>query len=217
MKKIEHLFQSAFLWLLSVHATHQLTGRWFPVKVRITSSRMRLKCRRHRTATVILRGELEIMSWLKNHDPVIICIERGATFEMNGNFLLGPNCRISLNPDASLIIGGADKEKVSGFTANLLLMALKKITIGKDFLGAWDVFITDSDHHAYGGEVATLPVTIGDHVWVTPHVSILKGVQIGDASVIAHRAVVLKGDYPSHSLLAGNPATRIAEAKEWHV
>ena len=177
---------------------------------------MRLECRRHRTATVILKGQLELMSWLRNSEPVIICLERDARLEINGNFLLGPNCRISVNPGASLIIGGCEKEKVSGFTANLLLIAIKKIKIGKDFLGAWDVFITDSDHHRYGSEIVTMPVMIDDHVWATPNVSILKGAHIGSDSVITHRAVVLKGDYPAHSLLAGNPATRIALAKEWH-
>lgn len=133
-----------------------------------------------------------------------------------GDFLLGANCRISLNPVVSLIIGGCEKEKMSGFTSNLLLIAVKMIKIGKDFLGSWDIFITDSDHHVYGGEVVTLPVTIDDHVWATPNVSILKGAHIGSDSVIAHRAVVLKGDHPAQSLLAGNPATRIAQAKEWH-
>jgi acetyltransferase-like isoleucine patch superfamily enzyme len=216
MKKIEVFFRSFFLWMLSLRATYQLTGRCFPTNVRITSSKMRLECRRHRTATVIVKGKLELMSWLRNSEPVIICLERDARLEINGDFLLGPNCRISVNPGASLIIGGCEKERVSGFTANLLLIAVKLITIGKDFLGAWDIFITDSDHHVYGGEVGTLPVIIGDHVWATPNVSILKGAHIGADSVIAHRAVVLKGDHLAQSLLAGNPAVRIAQAKEWH-
>jgi acetyltransferase-like isoleucine patch superfamily enzyme len=177
---------------------------------------MRLNCRRHRTAKVILNGQLELMSWMQSFDPVIICLERDARLEINGDFLLGPNCRISVNPGARLIIGGCEKERVSGFTANLLLIAVKMITIGKDFLGAWDIFITDSDHHVYGGEVGISPVTIDDHVWATPNVSILKGAHIGADSVIAHRAVVLKGDHPAQSLLAGNPAVRIAQAKEWH-
>lgn len=216
MKKVERFFKSFLLWGLSLRATYQLTGHFFPVKVRITSSKMRLNCRRHRTAKVILNGQLELMSWMQSFDPVVICLERDARLEINGDFLLGPNCRISVNPGARLIIGGCEKERVSGFTANLLLIAVKMITIGKDFLGAWDIFITDSDHHVYGGEVGISPVTIDDHVWATPNVSILKGAHIGADSVIAHRAVVLKGDHPAQSLLAGNPAVRIAQAKEWH-
>lgn len=216
MKKLELFLKSFLLLLLSIRATYQLTGRCFPVKVKITSSRMRLKCRRHRTSTVILNGELELMSWFQNAAPVVISLGPGSRFEIDGNFLLGPNCRISLSAGASLIIGGCEKEKSSGFTENLLLIAVKEIRIGRDFLGAWGVFITDSDHHMYGGEVAAIPVEIGDHVWATPNVSILKGAHIGADSVIAHGAVVLKGDHPERSLLAGNPAIRIAQAKEWH-
>lgn len=55
------------------------------------------------------------------------------------------------------------------------------------------------------------PITIGDDVWVGANVTILKGAHIGDGSVIATGAVVLKGDYPARSVIAGNPAKVVKE------
>ena len=43
----------------------------------------------------------------------------------------------------------------------------------------------------------------------------MKGACIGPDSVIAQRAVVLKGDYPAASLIAGVPGKRIGPAKAW--
>lgn len=49
-------------------------------------------------------------------------------------------------------------------------------------------------------------IIIGDNVWVGANVSILKGAKIGDNCILATGAVVLKGNYPNNSLIAGNPA-----------
>lgn len=53
------------------------------------------------------------------------------------------------------------------------------------------------------------PIVIGDDVWVGAGATILKGAKIGDGCIIAAGAVVLKGEYPSGSLIAGNPATPV--------
>jgi acetyltransferase-like isoleucine patch superfamily enzyme len=50
------------------------------------------------------------------------------------------------------------------------------------------------------------PIVIGDNVWIGTRVLILKGARIGSNSVIAAGAVVVAGEYPPNSLIAGNPA-----------
>jgi acetyltransferase-like isoleucine patch superfamily enzyme len=40
---------------------------------------------------------------------------------------------------------------------------------------------------------------------------ILKGVTIGDRSIVAAGAVVFRGDYPPDSIIAGNPAVVVRE------
>ena len=60
----------------------------------------------------------------------------------------------------------------------------------------------------------TCPVIIEDDVWVGTRSLILKGVTIGHHSVIAAGSVVRK-EVPPYSLMAGNPARRVAQVASW--
>lgn len=76
--------------------------------------------------------------------------------------------RIFLSRNSELYFGGADHDDLSGITENTILMVRESIKIGKDFICAWDVFITDFDWHSvYKNEVLmrhTAPVEIGNKV-----------------------------------------------------
>jgi len=47
---------------------------------------------------------------------------------------------------------------------------------------------------------------IGDHCWVASDVTVLRGVEIGEQSVIGARSLVTKS-MPPHTLALGVPAT----------
>jgi galactoside O-acetyltransferase len=49
------------------------------------------------------------------------------------------------------------------------------------------------------------PIFICENVWIGAHSVILKGVTIGENSIVSIGAVVTK-DVPSNSVVAGNPA-----------
>ena len=51
---------------------------------------------------------------------------------------------------------------------------------------------------------------IGDNVWLGDHATVLKGVTIGENSVVAARAVVTR-DVPANVVVAGNPAKVVKE------
>jgi acetyltransferase-like isoleucine patch superfamily enzyme len=105
-------------------------------------------------------------------------------------------------------------------------MAEEKIDIGSDCLISWNVGIADSDFHPlepaqriidaqalapyFKGRpprprLKTAPVKIGTNVWIGMNAVILKGVTIGDNSVVAAGAVVTKSIAPN-TIVAGNPA-----------
>ncbi len=95
-----------------------------------------------------------------------------------------------------------------------------KVVIGEECMFANDIDIRTGDSHsileAATGERINFAenVTIGRHVWVASHAIILKGVEIGDESVVAAGAIVTKS-CEAGSLLAGNPAKVIRSGILW--
>ena len=90
----------------------------------------------------------------------------------------------------------------------------KTIHIGRHTLIGPNCAIMDADFHAlWPAETRHLEpaperdadVTIGAHVWVGMRCLILKGVNIGDGSIIAAGSVVTR-DVPAGCLAAGSPA-----------
>jgi maltose O-acetyltransferase len=103
------------------------------------------------------------------------------------------------------------------FNNNLFLKSEGEgIRIGKDCLFGAEVQIFDSDFHELtpgkrvGGAPRTAAVEIGDGIFAGMGVKILKGVTIGDDSVIGAGSVVTSS-IPAGVIAAGNPARVIRE------
>ncbi|MBM1105820.1 acyltransferase [Aurantibacter crassamenti] len=96
-----------------------------------------------------------------------------------------------------------------------------KINIGNDCMFAYDIDVRTGDSHAIYDEHTNKRinfaqnVTIGDHVWIGAHASILKGVTIGSNSIVATRSVVTKKYNNENIILAGSPAKIIKENIKW--
>jgi acetyltransferase-like isoleucine patch superfamily enzyme len=90
--------------------------------------------------------------------------------------------------------------------------------IGDDTLIAGDVSIFDNTNHPVSptqrlsGERISAsdiaPVVIGCNVWIGMRSIVMRGVTIGDNSVVAAGSVVTKS-VPPNTLVAGNPAAPI--------
>jgi acetyltransferase-like isoleucine patch superfamily enzyme len=89
------------------------------------------------------------------------------------------------------------------------------VVIGKFVRIAPYTLILDSDFHDLQDHTAEGKkgnIVIEDHVWVASRATILKGVTIGEGSVIAAGAVVTK-DVPPYCVAAGVPAKVIKRLK----
>lgn len=92
------------------------------------------------------------------------------------------------------------------------IVALDKITIGNHVTIAQFVSILDHDHKfdiinnklELDGYI-TSPIKIGNNVWISDKVTILKGVTIGDNVIIGANSLVNK-DVKSNSIIGGIPA-----------
>ena len=117
----------------------------------------------------------------------------------------------SLKDTAQLIIG--DCVGIS----NTAITCHDRVTIGSRSLIGGGTKIYDTDFHSldyrqrgdYENEiVVSRPVCIGEDVFIGAHCLILKGVTIGDRSIVGAGSVVTK-DIPADQVWGGNPARRI--------
>ncbi len=90
------------------------------------------------------------------------------------------------------------------------IAAARCVTIGKDCLIGTYVNITDNNFHQLDPDhryemPESLPVTLGDRVWLGTRVIVLPGVTIGEGSVVGAGSVVTH-DLPARVVAAGVPA-----------
>ena len=127
---------------------------------------------------------------------------------------IGEGVRLYVGPDATFEIG-----RGSSIGDRSVVNVRRSVTIGERSMVSWQCQILDTDFHeildADGvpmGSVA--PIRIGDHVLVGTGAIVLKGVVIGDGAVVGAGSVVTS-DVPEHTLVAGNPAKRLAAISGW--
>lgn len=126
------------------------------------------------------------------------------------NFTIHSGAHVIVTENSILKLG-------SGYiNRNCRIKVYKEIEIGNDVAISENVTMWDSDVHNIKNTATrkTAPIKIGNHVWIGTNSIILKGVTIGDGSIIAASAVVNK-DIPPKCLAAGVPAKVIRENVEW--
>lgn len=143
-------------------------------------------------------------------------IRYGKRFSASWKSIIKKNSEIVLSPTAKLRLGNkivamnglslsCRGEIVIGngcfFNKNCAITSLEKISIGDGCTFANNVVIVDHDHDYKNdlNQFVTSPVKIGNHVWIGANSVILRGVEIGDYSVIAAGSVVRK-TVPPHTL-----------------
>ena len=93
------------------------------------------------------------------------------------------------------------------------------LSIRKNCMFSYGITIRNNDSHKVldiNGKITNVPgdIIIKDHVWICQDVSIIKGVEIGENSIIGFGSVVTKG-CPPNSVLAGNPAKVVKNNINW--
>ncbi|MDD5261012.1 MAG: acyltransferase [Methylacidiphilales bacterium] len=93
-----------------------------------------------------------------------------------------------------------------------MLDATEKIELGEKCLIGPFCYITDHDHDLEkgAGHFVSRPVIIRDGCWIGAHVTVLKGVEIGENSIVGAGSVVTRS-LPPGCVAAGNPARVIKQ------
>jgi maltose O-acetyltransferase len=122
----------------------------------------------------------------------------------SGEILLQPR-----HCNARIVIGNEN-----AFSNNVSLIAMTEISIGNRCLIGDQVSILDSDFHEispssrHSGPGQSAAVKVGNNVWLGARAMILKGVSIGDNTVVGAMSLVTTS-LPANCLAAGNPARMI--------
>lgn len=154
----------------------------------------------------------------------------GDDFRCSSGADINPLCRNlraafhTVTPKSKIVIG--DRVGMS----SPCIWAKDCITIGNDVQIGGDCLILDNDAHPhdyiqrrrgyteeigvdnYLKTIPTAPITIGNDVWIGTRCIILKGVSIGERSIIAAGSVVVS-DIPADCIAGGNPCKIIKKIK----
>ncbi|MDM5264389.1 acyltransferase [Sulfurovum sp. XTW-4] len=164
---------------------------------------------------------VDISSGLKSSGVPKMFIHRhgklkiGRNFKMNNTIESNPvgrnfQCIFKVNKNAFLHIG--DNVGMSGTT----IVCLKEITISDNVMIGGNTCIYDTDFHSLDfhernqvnediSKACKKSVLIEKNVFIGAHVTILKGVHIGENSIVGACSVVTK-NIPKNEIWAGNPA-----------
>ncbi|UCN01063.1 acyltransferase [Sulfurimonas sp. SWIR-19] len=127
-----------------------------------------------------------------------LTIEDGVTIRYTQIEILGDNC--------SIYIG---KNTIVGHGCYLSAKEGKKLVIEDECMLSRNVKIMTSDGHFIYVDTTVInegkDIAIGKHVWLADNVTVLKGVDIGEGSVIGINATVTK-NISAFSIAVGNPA-----------
>ncbi len=150
--------------------------------------------------------------YIKNQGVITIGEKLLVNAHWKANLIgVGERTLIIVKPKAVLTIG-----KNVGIS-NSAIICHQHITIEDDVMIGGGCCIYDTDFHSidfenrvYFGSVGVkkAPVVISKGVWLGARVMVLKGVRIGERSVIAAGSVVVK-NVPDGELWGGNPAVFI--------
>jgi acetyltransferase-like isoleucine patch superfamily enzyme len=145
---------------------------------------------------------------IKGLGPKIVC---------RGQLIAGRNLilrsitqpiEISVENNAEIIIG--DDVFIN---TGVIFAARKRISIGNETIIGDQAIIYDTDWHGVDKEeIMSYPVEIGNHVWIGARAIILKGVKIGDNSIIGAGSVVTK-NVDDNTIVAGNPAKYVRKTQ----
>jgi len=149
-----------------------------------------------------------------------VLIFEGGTIEIGERFrCVSSESRslITLFSPVRLTVFGGGKIRIGDNVGlnGTAITAVKKISIGNETMIAPNAIIVDSDFHSpwppdqrWTSKAEGAEVTIGKRVWIGMNVLVLKGVTIGDNSIIGAGSVVTQ-DIEADCLAAGNPAKKV--------
>lgn len=138
--------------------------------------------------------------------PVII--QNSGTVDIGNQVIFGSNWHKPIYISLSRLEAKLTIENNVFINYGTEISLVKEVFIGAYSMVSIDCLIYDTDWHRMDGlesDVPVEPTRIGRGVWLGARVMVLKGVTIGDNTVVAANSVVTN-DLPANILAGGSPA-----------
>ena len=183
-----------------------------------------------------LKNKLEIFGKLRKSkikisgDNNILYIGKNTLLRDSNIFIKGNNNILYIGDDCvvnntSIILDNEGTEikignKTSIAKAQIVSLEPYNIEIGEDCMLSYDIEIRNTDSHKIYDKDTNKrinegkSVNIGNHVWLGMRAVILKGVNIGNNSIVAGGSIVTK-DVKANTIVSGSPARQIKENVYW--
>lgn len=130
---------------------------------------------------------ISFRGFLSRRDVTVIDI-RGEMI-VNGNVSIARGVRIDVDSGGILTLN--DYVNINSFTK---IICAHKIFIGEKTAISWDCLLLDSDFHDfYCGKIKLIkncPIILGEHVFLGNSVSIHKGVEIPDKTIVSSDTII---------------------------
>ena len=183
-----------------------------------------------------IKNKLEIVGKLRKNkikisgNNNILYIGKNSLLRDSNIFIKGNNNIIYIGDDCvvnntSIILDNEGSEirignKTSIAKVQIVSLEPYKIEIGENCMLSYDIEIRNTDSHKIYDKNTNerinegSSINIGNHVWLGMRAIILKGVTIGDNSIVAAGSIVTK-NVKANTIVSGNPARQVKENKNW--
>lgn len=156
-------------------------------------------------ARIELNGSLVVGTSPFKHSKVEtrIKMQKGAKMVIGSNYAFGYGSDVEIFPNAYF-------ESKGGLPTNSFttIICQEKIVIGYMVACGRNVTLRDNNGGhliSINGYRNSMPIIIGDHVWLTQSVTIMSGVKIGDGTIISAGTLV-NSSFPARCVVGGSPA-----------
>lgn len=156
-------------------------------------------------------------SILNNTEIIIIGDNNKVVVGSKAKFLGGHNATIFVNMNSNGTFEVGENSSLRGVKCEINGAAIR---IGKNVMTSYGIYLRNHDSHKVlsveTGEVTNPPadINIGDHVWLCEGCTILKGVTVGNDSIVALKSLVTK-DVPANCIAAGCPSKVVKNGITW--
>lgn len=141
----------------------------------------------------------------------------GNEVEIGKSCIIGHNCSIRIEGNGCKVSIGDG----TTMTRDIHICAQEdgmSITIGRNCMFSNHIIVRTSDSHPIYKDGQRInpaaSVVIGNHVWIAPETTVLKGVVVGDNCILASKSLLTKSVSES-SLVAGIPAKVVKTDVNW--